>query len=96
MRRKKRTISAAFKTKVVLEALKERQTVSEMAEQFDVHPNQISAWKKEFLAGAENANGNSKEVLRLKDSEQEKEEFFKEIGKLKVENIVTKSTGDSS
>lgn len=86
MRRKKRTISAAFKTKVVLEALKERQTVSEMAEQFDVHPNQISAWKKEFLAGAENANGNSKEVLRLKDSEQEKEEFFKEIGKLKVEN----------
>jgi transposase len=86
MRRKKRTLSAAFKTKVVLEALKERQTVSELAEQFDVHPNQISAWKKEFLAGAENAFGNSKEVLRLKDSEQEKEELFKEIGKLKVEN----------
>jgi transposase len=97
MRRKKRTLSAAFKTKVVLEALKERQTVSELAEQFDVHPNQISAWKKEFLAGAENAFGNSKESLRLKDSEQEKEELFKEIGKLKVENDwLKKSCYDTS
>lgn len=86
MRRKKRTLTAAFKTKVVIEALKERQTVSELAEQFDVHPNQISVWKKEFLAGAENAFGNSKEGERLKESEQEKEELFKEIGKLKVEN----------
>tara|TARA_B100000614_G_C14172392_1_gene337581 strand:- start:205 stop:489 length:285 start_codon:yes stop_codon:yes gene_type:complete len=86
MRRKKRTLSAAFKTKVVLEALKERQTVSELAEQFDVHPNQISSWKKEFLSGAENAFGHGKEGKQLKESEQEKEELFKEIGKLKVEN----------
>lgn len=86
MRRKKRTLTATFKTKVVLEALKERQTVSELAEQFDVHPNQISTWKKEFLAGAVNAFGNNKEGVRLKESEQENEEIFKEIGKLKVEN----------
>ena len=86
MRRKKRALSASFKTKVVLEALKERHTASELAEQFDVHPNQISSWKKEFIAGAENAFGHTKEIERLKASEQEKEELFKEIGKLKVEN----------
>lgn len=86
MRRKKRILTAAFKTKVVLEALKERHTLNELAEHFDAHPNQISAWKKEFMAGAENAFGNSKEGQRLKESEQEKEEIFKQIGKLKEEN----------
>ena len=39
MRRKRRTFNTAFKTKEVLEALKERQIVNELAEQFEVHPN---------------------------------------------------------
>lgn len=86
MRRSKRTLTAAFKTQVVIEALKERKTLSELAEQFDIHPNQISAWKKEFLAGAENAFGHTKEGQRLQQIEEEKEELYKEIGKLKVQN----------
>lgn len=86
MRRSKRTLTVAFKTQVVLEALKERKTLSELAEQFEIHPNQISAWKKEFLAGAENAFGHNKEGQRLQQIEEEKEELYKEIGKLKVQN----------
>ena len=86
MRRKRRTFNSAFKTKVVLEALKERQSVNELAEQFEVHPNQISTWKKEFLAGAESAFGDKKEAERLKELEQEKEELFKEISKLTMQN----------
>ena len=86
MRRKRRTFNSAFKTKVVLEALKERQSVNELAEQFEVHPNQISTWKKEFLAGAESAFGDKKEAERFKKLEQEKEELFKEIGKLTMQN----------
>lgn len=55
MKKTRRKFTASFKTKVVLEALKERQTVQELAEKHKLHPNQISAWKKEFLANAEQA-----------------------------------------
>ena len=86
MKRTRRKFTSAFKTQVVLEALKERQTVAEIAQQFDIHPNQISAWKREFLENAQSAFGDRATTEQLKDLEQEKEELFKQIGKLKVEN----------
>ena len=51
MTRKKYT--SKFKTKVVLEALKERSSVSELAQKYDIAPQQIHLWKREFLSGAE-------------------------------------------
>ena len=45
-RRKRRNHSSAFKAKVALSALKGERTVAELAEQFDVHPNQIQDWKR--------------------------------------------------
>lgn len=39
IKRERRTFTAAFKAKVVIEALKERRTLSELAEQYDLHPN---------------------------------------------------------
>jgi transposase-like protein len=52
MKRARRKLSASFKTKVALEAIKERLTVQELTSKFEVHSNQISQWKKEFLENA--------------------------------------------
>ena len=49
---KRRKFTSKFKTKVVLEALSERYTLSELAERHQVHPNQISKWKSQFLEQA--------------------------------------------
>ena len=50
MTRKKYT--SKFKTKLVLEALKERSSVSELAQKYDIAPQQIHLWKREFLSGS--------------------------------------------
>ena len=47
-KRNRRTHSPAFKAKVALAALKSDKTLAELAQQFDVHPNQITDWKKQL------------------------------------------------
>jgi transposase-like protein len=49
----RRRFTAAFKTKVCLEALKERETIEVLAKKFDIHPNQINSWKREFIKKSE-------------------------------------------
>jgi transposase-like protein len=51
-RRARRTHSPAFKAKVALAAIKGEKTLADLAQQFDVHPNQITAWKAQLLDGA--------------------------------------------
>jgi transposase len=47
MSTKRKQFQASFKSKVALEALKEQQTLSELASRFEIHPNQISNWKRQ-------------------------------------------------
>jgi len=50
--KKRKKHSSGFKTKVVLEALQERESIQELARKYDLHPTQISTWKKQFLSSA--------------------------------------------
>ena len=52
-RRIRRNHSPAFKAKVALSALKGEKTVAELAQLYDVHPTQVTAWKAQLVEGAE-------------------------------------------
>lgn len=81
----RRKFTSKFKTKVVLEALKERISLVELAQKYELQPTQISAWKREFLESAENVFEGGKKDKRS-DVDKEKDQLLKTIGQLKVEN----------
>jgi transposase-like protein len=58
-KRTRRTHSPAFKAKVTLAAIKGEKTLAELAQQFDVHPNQITTWRGQLLEGAAGVFGAS-------------------------------------
>ncbi|MFT6930971.1 MAG: transposase, partial [Sediminicola sp.] len=57
MKKSRRKFSASFKAKVSIEALKEQSSLQELAAKFELHPTQISSWKREFLENADLAFG---------------------------------------
>jgi transposase len=57
LRRPRRNHSAAFKAKVALAAIKGDRTIAQLAEYFDVHPNQITAWKAQLEGSASEVFG---------------------------------------
>ncbi len=81
----RRKFTSKFKIKVVLEALKERETTPELAQKFDVSPQQINLWKREFKEGSE-AIFETKKKSKKTESEEKIDSLHKIIGKLKVEN----------
>ena len=70
---------------LVLESLKERQTVAELAQKYELHPTQISAWKKEFLENAEQVFDSGKKSPKT-EAQQERDRLLKTIGELKMDN----------
>lgn len=86
MKKSRRTFTAEFKAKVAIEAIKEIKTISELAQIYQVHPNLITVWKKEFLVNAgrvfDTGKEESTEVKKLK---KENEELVYQIGQLSVD-----------
>lgn len=85
MKRRRRKFSSELKLKIILEVLRERQTLTELSQKYEVHPNQISKWKSEFLKDA-GAYMNFKRSKRSKEDELDVEQLYSTIGKLKMEN----------
>ena len=85
MKAKRRRHEPEFKARVALEALKGVQTVQQIAKEFDIHPVQVSDWKKAMTAGASGVFGPGREKAESEDFERQRDELHAKIGQLTVE-----------
>jgi transposase len=76
--------TAAFKAKVALEALREQQSVAEIARRHGLHANQVYKWKREFVEGAAAVFDRDADTAQSGSSERE-DQLLKKIGELTVE-----------
>ena len=89
MKAKRRKFTSAFKAKVAIEAIRERKTLAELSKEYEVHPNIITKWKKEFL---ERSSVVFETGPPQDDFEAEREKLFAKIGQLEVERDWLKKT----
>jgi transposase-like protein len=79
--------STEFKAKVALEAIKGEQTIQEIAQKYEVHPNQVIQWKRQLLDNATSAfEKPGKKNQEAKEVEVKEEKLYSQIGRLKIEN----------
>ncbi len=84
MSRKRRRFTAEFKLKVILASLKERESLSELSQKYELHPNQISKWKTDFLSNAASYMKPDKKGKEV-DQSAELKELYAKIGQLQME-----------
>jgi transposase-like protein len=83
-KRTRRNHSPAFKAKVALAAVKGDKTLAELAQQFDVHPNQITTWRGQLLEGASGVFGAGRGTVG--GGEIDVKTLHAKIGELTLEN----------
>ena len=81
-KRPRRNHAPVFKAKVALDALKGEQTIVELSQRYQVHPNQITEWKKLLLAHAEEVFSKERTV----EQGPSVEDLHAKIGQLSMEN----------
>jgi putative transposase len=84
MGRQRRKFSSALKARVAIEAIKGHRSVSELAGEHQVHPSQITQWKKQLLDSAEQVFSDGR-VIEKKDQEELLAKLYQQIGQMKVE-----------
>ena len=84
MERHRKKYSAEFKAKVALAAARGEKTLSQLAEQYSVHANQISKWKSQLLESVPDLFRDGRQKKKEKDSIRE-EQLYEQIGRQKVE-----------
>lgn len=84
---KRRQFSPEFKKKIAIEAIKEQETINELAHKYQIHPVQISKWKKQLLEGAISIfEDPRKRETGLKKQEQQEDILQQKVGQLVMEN----------
>jgi Transposase and inactivated derivatives len=83
-KRPRRNHTASFKAKVALAAVKGEKTLAELAQQFDIHPNQITQWKAQLFEGAAGVFGKDKSEAAA--SSVDLKSLHAKIGELTLEN----------
>jgi transposase len=86
MTKTRRKIDAALKAKIALEALREQATVADLAQRYQVQPNQVYAWKKQLQEHAARAFDPRVGQEAEAQAEREIERLHAKIGQLTVEN----------
>lgn len=83
MKTTRRKFTSAFKAKVSIEALKERETLADLSTRFEVHPTVISKWKQEFI---ELSCSVFETKATVDEPVQDVEKLYSKIGQLEMEN----------
>lgn len=85
-KRPRRSFDDSLKTRVVLEFLKETEPLNALASRYEVHPNQISLWKKQFLKNASTAfSGDRDAAHEIEKLRMERDGYAKKVGELTMD-----------